>query len=92
LYLLVIAFHLLGQVEADFSPDYYSSQGAGDKMNIDQSTNHTTHGKIVQAKNPNRTPKQNKIMEYFASIQPPDEGINIHEIARQCHLDVKEVM
>ncbi|KAA1121626.1 replication factor A protein 2 [Puccinia graminis f. sp. tritici] len=66
--------------------------GAGDKMNIDQSTNHTTHGKIVQAKNPNRTPKQNKIMEYFASIQPPDEGINIHEIARQCNLDVKEVI
>ncbi|KAA1090321.1 replication factor A protein 2 [Puccinia graminis f. sp. tritici] len=26
--------------------------GAGDEMNIDQSTNHTTHGKIIQAKTP----------------------------------------
>ncbi|EFP75399.2 uncharacterized protein PGTG_01992 [Puccinia graminis f. sp. tritici CRL 75-36-700-3] len=31
-------------------------------------------------------------MEYFPSIQPPDEGINIHDIARQCNLDVKEVI
>ncbi|KAA1132229.1 replication factor A protein 2 [Puccinia graminis f. sp. tritici] len=66
--------------------------GAGDEMNIDQSTNHTTHGKIIQAKIPSRTPKQNKIMEYFASVQPPAEGINIHDIARQCNLDVKEVI
>lgn len=68
------------------------STGAGDKMNIDQSTNHVSHGKIVQPKNPNRTAKQNKIMEFFARTQPPDEGINIHEIARECHLDVKDVI
>ncbi|KAH9442700.1 hypothetical protein Pst134EA_031633 [Puccinia striiformis f. sp. tritici] len=61
-------------------------------MNIDQSTNNTNHGKIIQAKNPNRTANQNKIMDYFAKMQPADEGLNIHEIARGCGIDVKDVI
>jgi len=66
--------------------------GSGDKMNLDQSSNHATHGKIAQPKNPNRTAKQNKIMEFFVRKKPTDEGINVHEIARECNLDVKDVI
>ncbi|KAI9600226.1 hypothetical protein H4Q26_000003 [Puccinia striiformis f. sp. tritici PST-130] len=86
-----INYRLLDAVRVTLAYDRGPS-GAGDKMNIDQSTNNTNHGKIIQAKNPNRTANQNKIMDYFAKMQPADEGLNIHEIARGCGIDVKDVI
>ncbi|KNZ58292.1 uncharacterized protein VP01_195g8 [Puccinia sorghi] len=66
--------------------------GSGDRMNLDQSSNHATHGKIAQPRNPNRTAKQDKIMEFFVKRKPTEEGINVHEIARECNLDVQDVI
>lgn len=66
--------------------------GTGDGMNLDQSTNNVTHGKIVQPKKFNHTAKQIQILEYFKKTQHSDEGINIHEIARDCNMDLNDVV
>lgn len=85
-----INYRLLDAVRVTLIHDH-GSEGTGNKMNIDQPMSNISHGKIAQPTNLNRNAKQNKIMQYLATLNPPDEGINIHQIARECGLNLSDV-